>query len=355
MKLLTGSENEKGQALVLFALSLGVLAGLVALTIDVGFIFRERRQLQNAADAAALAGVAFLPGDPVAAEAAARDWAGQNGLAAVEVDAVEFENGNTLIRVKTKRGVSALFARALGLLNFQVKAKAAARVGSLNGNRQAMPWGLLQGDSDCLNAQGNAIFGQSCLVKAGAQGAIQGWRGALDYDGPGDAEPQEYLNDIIYGQTQTVYCPRGFADPVCQSSTVDTQTGNIVGQTRQGLEDRLAREPVCDSNSNGKDDFGEVFKSNAGANPPYTVACPNSPRLMILPIVSYSSEPVQVVTIEGWALAYLESYACTDGSCQGQGHLAIRITIVNAAYPQSPGSMGPYNLSSGIVLRKLVE
>ena len=48
--------SERGQMLILFVLALGVLMGFTAMTIDVGLIYVQRRKLQNAADAAALAG-----------------------------------------------------------------------------------------------------------------------------------------------------------------------------------------------------------------------------------------------------------------------------------------------------------
>ncbi len=47
--------DEKGQALVLVALSLTLLMGAMALAIDVGFVRFEQRQLQKAADSAAIA------------------------------------------------------------------------------------------------------------------------------------------------------------------------------------------------------------------------------------------------------------------------------------------------------------
>ncbi len=47
--------DESGQALLLFMLGLTVLLGMAAMTIDVGLAFVERRNLQNAVDAAALA------------------------------------------------------------------------------------------------------------------------------------------------------------------------------------------------------------------------------------------------------------------------------------------------------------
>ncbi len=48
--------SDSGQTLIWFALSLVVLLGIAALAIDVGRLYGERRRMQNAADAAALAG-----------------------------------------------------------------------------------------------------------------------------------------------------------------------------------------------------------------------------------------------------------------------------------------------------------
>jgi hypothetical protein len=53
MKIL---RNEEGQTLVLTALCGSVLLGFMALALDVGVLFHNRREIQTAADAAALAG-----------------------------------------------------------------------------------------------------------------------------------------------------------------------------------------------------------------------------------------------------------------------------------------------------------
>lgn len=50
-------KNEDGAVVVLVALMMTVLMGFAALAIDVGYMYNQRRSLQNAADAGALAGV----------------------------------------------------------------------------------------------------------------------------------------------------------------------------------------------------------------------------------------------------------------------------------------------------------
>ena len=49
---------QRGRALIVAVLAMAVLIGMVAMTIDVGMLLRNRRQFQNSADAMALAGAA---------------------------------------------------------------------------------------------------------------------------------------------------------------------------------------------------------------------------------------------------------------------------------------------------------
>jgi len=79
--------SSEGQTLVLFAFSLVALCGFMAMSIDVGRYLVTRRQEQNAADAAALAGAAILEdgGTHTQAVAAAIDYASKNGFTGADV------------------------------------------------------------------------------------------------------------------------------------------------------------------------------------------------------------------------------------------------------------------------------
>jgi hypothetical protein len=129
-----------------------------------------------------------------------------------------------------------------------------------------------------------------------------------------------------------------------------------VGPTGEGLDTRVATR-VCDTNHKNVDDFGEVFQTNPTGDPTYVTACPDSPRLIIIPIVSDSTEPVHKVTIRGWTLAYLSSYSCVDGAnCgTGNGHWEVQIEMVDAAYSQAASFLGAYDPNSGITIRRLIH
>lgn len=52
--------QESGSTIIIIALAMTALLGLTALVVDVGYLYIERSRLQNAADAAALAGARDL-------------------------------------------------------------------------------------------------------------------------------------------------------------------------------------------------------------------------------------------------------------------------------------------------------
>lgn len=72
--------TERGQVVVLFAGGLLALLVIAALAFDVGMVLVERRDQQNAADSAALAGARFVLTDEPTAIAAARQLAIDNGF-----------------------------------------------------------------------------------------------------------------------------------------------------------------------------------------------------------------------------------------------------------------------------------
>ncbi len=80
MSSTTERRAARGQVLVLFAGGLITLLLVAALAFDVGMMLVERRDEQNAADAAALAGARYVLISPGEAEAAARRLAIENGF-----------------------------------------------------------------------------------------------------------------------------------------------------------------------------------------------------------------------------------------------------------------------------------
>ncbi|MGB6836984.1 MAG: pilus assembly protein TadG-related protein [Dehalococcoidia bacterium] len=79
--------QERGQVVIIMAVTATALVGLIGLVVDGGHFYAQRRQAQNAADAAALAGAFRLyEGESAAvATSAAFDYAQQNGYGGEDV------------------------------------------------------------------------------------------------------------------------------------------------------------------------------------------------------------------------------------------------------------------------------
>jgi hypothetical protein len=128
--------RDRGQILIIFAVSLLVIIGIAALVFDGGMMLLERRTQQNAADAAALAGARFLPDDQAAARNAARSVATANGYThgldrrtvTVSIPPTTGPNAGSTDHVEVKIGSSqdSLFAGIWGVTNLNVAARAVA-------------------------------------------------------------------------------------------------------------------------------------------------------------------------------------------------------------------------------------
>jgi hypothetical protein len=77
--------RESGLVLVWMALILVVLLGMAGFAVDLGSWYLRSSKLQRAADAAALAGVVWMPDDPASAQAAAEATLQKNGIDTTKV------------------------------------------------------------------------------------------------------------------------------------------------------------------------------------------------------------------------------------------------------------------------------
>src|SRR4029078_3623368 len=126
----TRQRRERGQALVMFILMSVVMIGAVAIVTDIAWVWYGQQRMQRAADAAALAGAIYLPGDPTGAYAAARAEATSNGYTngagGVTVTPLKDPLNGRRIIVTVTGPVGAFFARALGITTFQTGAPSRA-------------------------------------------------------------------------------------------------------------------------------------------------------------------------------------------------------------------------------------
>jgi Flp pilus assembly protein TadG len=110
-----GHRDADGQVLPLFALTVFVIIGMVALVVDVAWFWTNQQQMQKAADAGALAGAVYLPGDVPRAYSAALAEAQKNGYVTgvngVTVTAAQDPTNRRRLSVTVTGPVQAYFAQ----------------------------------------------------------------------------------------------------------------------------------------------------------------------------------------------------------------------------------------------------
>lgn len=147
------ARDRRGQSLVMFALLLAALLGMMALAVDIGYLYQVRAKLQSLSDAAALAAAQELPSQANARTVAVQ-YANENDGAhgtIVAVDEVVVGNwdglgsfiigGNPInaVRVVARRttsrdnSVALFFARVLGFEVANVSAWSTATAGGKAG------------------------------------------------------------------------------------------------------------------------------------------------------------------------------------------------------------------------------
>lgn len=265
-------KNKDGVALVMMALMITVFFGFSALAVDVGSVAYTKSRLQNAADAAALAGAQALP--EVTATDTAVDYAGKNGLKSIEngvkldgdtVTAVP-EDNSTRIRVVCKRDIQFYFAQLLGFPGTTVEESAVAQIG-VSGLR---PWALKGRDEE----YGTFQYGDAVVIKDGAGWGDHGYYGVIGfYDG--DTNANKYLLNVKNGSKNII----SIGDLVYNGSGVKNNITAAIGE-------------LMDDNT---DDYTDLTRITS--------------RVVLIPKINPDNNEVI-----GFAVVYLQKYAKNSGN-----------------------------------------
>jgi hypothetical protein len=139
---MTRVTREKGSIFVLVTAGIVAFLGAVALSVDVGYLYVVRNQLQNAADAAALAGAQGLMAQPgnYTEEGAAVRWAKQYAAAnradgtpvVLATSEISFPRPDVIL-IDIRRPVRTFFSTLVGLRSVPVRVVAAATAAPVTG------------------------------------------------------------------------------------------------------------------------------------------------------------------------------------------------------------------------------
>jgi Flp pilus assembly protein TadG len=113
--------------IVVVALLIPVLLGLAAFAVDLGYWYWQQRELQGAADSAALAGARDLPSDPNSAYTDARTYAARNVSGATVTPVTGYGGDPSTVQVTVSKLGPLFFASVLGIGSPTITATAVAK------------------------------------------------------------------------------------------------------------------------------------------------------------------------------------------------------------------------------------
>jgi hypothetical protein len=318
--------EQPGQALIMVSIMFMVLIGFVALATDTGMIWMNRRSLQNAADAAALAGVQQLPEDSGTATSVACDYAGvknavpsmygKSGACSSTADVAIYQTyaPNDTIKVTTYKKINPVFGIALGFGSIEIGASATAVVGSI---ASVCPF---------------PIFQTPGMLPGGTPSSVQFYSlTALHLSGADNQKGNFLTVDVGNGANAVLdaMVNNKCGQPI--GPTVTTEPGGKIGKVVDGFEWRVGcasgsgalpnQTPSCPpagSTCPSPDITSYLQVSATGQyelNPAITRE--NCTRLVVLPIFpdpfsGYKGKTT--VTIQGFAIYYIAGI-CSSAKC----------------------------------------
>lgn len=267
------NSSERGSIAIIVALGMTVLLASCAMVVDIGLIYVQKAKLQNAVDAAALAGVQELPGDAIRANQIAQDYAAQNGAESITTHT---EANNFKMVVTGQKTVPTAFARIWGINSKQVSASSAAMMippSSLSG---AVPLSVQEQDFQ-YGALYTLKTGSGSQVTGEIGGQYYGWFGPLDLSGGGASDYEANLTNNYQGN-------------ISIGQIINTENGNMSGPTKRAIETRLAEDTRVPRNA-----FDNYDR--------------NAPEIIFVPIVKFlnsDQNTVYQVQVTGFAAFFLE-------------------------------------------------
>jgi hypothetical protein len=175
----TTDRSQRGQALAIFSISLVALLSVAALAFDGGMMMLERRDQQNAADAAAIAAARYILTDKPTAIAAAKSVATANGFTngvnghqvsvSIPPTSGAFAGNSNYVEVDIRSTRPSIFAGVMGVASWPVGARAVGTDNDAVGGSfsilaldPSMCDALLLSGNGDLNAFGNIQVNSTC-------------------------------------------------------------------------------------------------------------------------------------------------------------------------------------------------
>lgn len=350
------ADRERGGAIVLTVVLMVVLLGAAALAVDVGVLYTARAQCQNAADAGALACgghmLTFNPLDQSAVPQLQNKGAEYSNYHTVLSEQVTITPGDVSVDLSQKRcrvcvprtvargnPVPTFFAKIFNRQWVDVSACATAEANFGSTTACLKPWALpdawddadLDGEYDPgeYYEAGVTSYGTNYRMNDRDVGTILIVKQADPQDAiaPGQFFPIDLPiadSPDTGGARYRDNIANCNAEPVSIGDILYTENGNMIGPTKQGVEELISRDPGAYWDEGANQIANSAYGDNA------------SPRIIRIPFFDPAFPPVSgkvTVQVTNIASLFLESIT-------GSGVVTCRIMLASGSgVGNTPGAL----------------
>jgi hypothetical protein len=268
--------NEKGNVLVIVALSFMSLLGMVGLAIDGGLLYMKKTSLQKTANAAVLSGAQELTNQEDRVKLVV------NEILKAHKEESSFQELNVVmdkrVSIKLVKPVKLSFVQLFGFKVVDIKVQAAATLFPIGRTRGASPLGI--------DEKIPLEFNKPYQLKVDSSSVESGNFGVLALGNVGARTYEENLRN-------------GYLEELKVGLIIDTQTGNIAGKTREVVQQLVNNCPETSDS---------IYKRVCS-------------RVILIPVYkpyAYDQNQLKKVIITGFAYFYItQPMSASDTAIKG--------------------------------------
>lgn len=225
--------DENGSGLLLFALIFLIIMGISGVVVDAGILYKTKSELRKTANAAVLSGAQELTNSDDAVTAVVQNILQADDELGSLKELLIKPNGENKLKINLEKDIPLYFMKIFNINSVVINASASAGIAPLTRSVGAVPLGI--------DKSIQLEYMKEYKLKVDAGDSTYGNFGVLALSGVG---ANLYEQDLMYGYESELEI----------GDIIPTQTGNIEGKTRNGVNYRISSSPYTTDDYSHRDD-----------------------------------------------------------------------------------------------------
>lgn len=233
MRRINGFREENGNGMLLFFLFIFIFIGVTGVVVDMGIVYKTKSELRKIANAAVLSGAQELTRDEIYVREVVDNILKANGEEESLKECLVKPDNQNKVKVTLEKDVPLTFMKLFNIKSVPVRVSSSAGIVPLSRAVGAVPLGI--------DKNVPLEYMKEYKLKVDAGSSSTGYFGILALSGVG---ANLYEEDLMYG----------YESELKIGDIIGTQTGNVDGKTRNGVNFRINSSPYLTDDISHRDD-----------------------------------------------------------------------------------------------------